>query len=139
MQFLPLPALQRPLLAKFYRAHRAGMRARGEAQIWVAKERDIVGALSLSPVAGGHWLTGLYVAPALRGRAIAGRLIKAALGELHGSVWLFCDPDLVGFYQRLGFAEADDLPQSLADRLERYRQTKALIALVVAQGGRLSG
>ncbi len=129
MQFIPLPNLQRPLLEKFYRAHRSSMRSKGDAQAWVAKEREIVGALSLTPMTGGYWLTGLFVAPGQRGQGIAGGLIRAAMAQVEGSIWLFCDPDLVGFYQRLGFVETVDLPQGLSERLKRYRQTKALIAL----------
>lgn len=132
MQFEPLPPLQRPLLAKFYKTHRAGMRARGEAQMWVAKEQEIVAGMCLTQVAGGQWLSGLFVAPDQRGRGVAGRLIEAALSRVEGSVWLFCDPDLLVFYQRSGFVEALDLPRELADRLARYRQTKALLAMVRA-------
>lgn len=130
LHFLPLPDMQRPLLEKFYRAHRSPMRARGEPQVWVARQPDIVGALCLTPVAGGHWLTGLFVAPAERGRGVAAGLIAAALTSVEGNLWLFCEPELRGFYQRTGFVEVKDLPQELATRLARYRQTKHLISLV---------
>ncbi|MEX6667470.1 GNAT family N-acetyltransferase [Pseudomonas sp. W2-17] len=134
LHFLPLPDVQRPLLEKFYRAHRSPMRAKGEAQVWVARQPDIVGALCLTPVAGGHWLTGLFVAPAERGRGVAAGLIAAALSSVEGNVWLFCEPGLSGFYQRLGFVETLQLPQELASRLERYRQTKRLVALAHLTG-----
>ncbi|MFP3926913.1 GNAT family N-acetyltransferase [Pseudomonas sp.] len=130
IQFSTLPDVQRPLLEKFYRAHRSSMRARGEAQVWVARQPGIVGALCLTPVAGGHWLTGLFIAPAERGRGVAAGLIAAALTSVEGNVWLFCEPELGGFYQRLGFTGVEDLPQELAARLARYRQTKSLISLV---------
>lgn len=130
IQFLLLPDVQRPLLEKFYRAHRSPMRARGEAQVWVARQPDIIGALCLTPVAGGHWLTGLFVAPDERGRGVAAGLIATALTSFAGNVWLFCEPELHGFYQRSGFTDIQDLPQELAARLARYQQTKRLIALV---------
>lgn len=130
MQCYPVPDLQRPLVDKFYRAHRSSMRGKGEARLWVAKDDEIVGALNLTPVVGGHWLTGVFVAPSRRREGVAGRLIKAALGEVEGPVWLFCDPELSGFYQRLGFVAAEHLPAELNGRLARYRQTKTLIALV---------
>lgn len=130
IQFLLLPAVQRPLLDKFYRAHGSPMRARGEAQVWVARRPDIVGALCLTPVDGGHWLTGLFVAPDERGRGVAAGLIVAALTSVAGNVWLFCEPELRGFYQRIGFVEVTELPQELAARLARYQQTKRLISLV---------
>lgn len=134
LHFLPLHDVQRPLLEKFYRAHRSPMRASGEAQMWVARQPDIIGALCLTPVAGGHWLTGLFVAPAERGRGVAAGLIAAALSSVEGNVWLFCEPGLSGFYQRLGFVETLQLPQELASRLERYRQTKRLVALAHLNG-----
>jgi GNAT superfamily N-acetyltransferase len=106
------------------------MRGKGGARLWVAKDDEIVGALNLTPVVGGHWLTGVFVAPSRRREGVAGRLIEAALGEVEGPVWLFCDPELSGFYQRLGFVAAEHLPAELNGRLARYRQTKTLIALV---------
>jgi len=130
MQYYPLPDLQRPLVDKFYRAHRSSMRGKGEATLWVAKDDEIVGALKLTPMAGGHWLTGVFVAPSRRKEGVARCLINAALGEVEGPVWLFCDPELTGFYQRLGFVAAEHLPAELTSRLTRYGQTKTLIALV---------
>jgi GNAT superfamily N-acetyltransferase len=130
MQFHALADIQRPLLDKFYRAHHGSMRSKGEAQAWVAKEGEIVGALSLRPMAHGHWLTGLFVAPEQRGKGIAKHLITAATASVSGPVWLFCEPDLLGFYQLSGFVETTDLPEALADRLARYRRSKTLVALV---------
>lgn len=125
------PALQ-PLLGKFYRAHRAAMRAPDGAQSWVARRGEILAALNLTPVAGGHWLTGLLVAPAERRRGLARRLLGQALAQTGGPVWLFCHPELVDFYARLGFAPAAQLPPPLAERLLRYRRSKSLVALLNA-------
>lgn len=130
MQFHPLPDLHRPLLDKFYRAHRSGMRVRGQA--WVAKEGEIVGALSLTPLAGGHWLTGLFVAPRWRGRGVAAGLLETAIAATSCDIWLFCEPGLIGFYRQTGFVETADLPPELSSRLSRYRQTKPLVALCYA-------
>ncbi len=62
--FCTLPDDCRPLLGKFYREHQSSMRAASKGEVWVARQPDIIGALSLSPVADGHWLTALFVAPA---------------------------------------------------------------------------
>ena len=97
--------------------------------MWVARQQEIIGALSLMPVADGYWLTGLFVAPQWRGRTIAGQLIASALKDLNGPVWLFCHPDLVRFYEQSGFALTPDLPSVLADKLTRYQRTKALLAM----------
>lgn len=117
------------MLGKFYREHQSSMRAASKGQAWVAKQAEIIGALCLTPVAEGHWLTGLFVAPALRGQAVARGLIEAALQPLGGPVWLFCHPDLLGFYQRSGFETAQRLPQTLGERFMRYSRSKPLIAL----------
>jgi len=129
MQFQPIPDIQRALVEKFYRAHRSPMRTKGNGQIWIAKDREIVGAMSLRTVEDGHWLTGLFVAPEKRAQGIARDLIEAAMASVEGPVWLFCEPELTQFYQRLGFVVSEDLPQELVARLARYRQTRMLIAL----------
>ncbi|POP92641.1 N-acetyltransferase [Pseudomonas syringae pv. avii] len=129
IQFCLLPDACRPLLGKFYREHQSSMRAASKGQAWVAKQEEIIGALCLTPVADGYWLTGLFVAPPLRGNAVAQRLIDAALLPLSGPVWLFCHPDLQGFYRLAGFETAQRLPQALGERLMRYSRSKPLVAL----------
>nr|WP_306764465.1 GNAT family N-acetyltransferase [Pseudomonas sp. 2(2015)] len=99
----------------------------------MARTEEIVAALCLSEVPGGHWLTGLFVAPAWRGQQLAGRLIDAALAELQGNIWLFCHPDLASFYAHQAFTSTDALPAPLAERLQRYQQSKPLLAMVRVQ------
>lgn len=127
--FSVLPESLLPLAGKFYRSHRSPMRTAKGATVWVAKQQEIIGALSLTAVADGHWLTGLFVAPQWRGQAVAGRLLGQALKTQVGTVWLFCHPELAGFYGRAGFVPCEDLPAPLADRLQRYGRTKPLIAM----------
>ena len=125
----PLPADLWPLLNKFYRDQRSAMRGDKAARAWVTRRGEIIAALNLTPVADGHWLTGLLVAQAWRGQGVAGELIEQAVASVTGPVWLFCDPALAGFYQRSGFIERYDLPQVLNERLVRYQRNKALIAM----------
>ncbi|NWA01630.1 GNAT family N-acetyltransferase [Pseudomonas gingeri] len=124
-----LPEPLRPLLNKFYSAHNSSMRSAGDGQLWVARCDGIIAGLCLTAVAEGFWLTGLLVDPCWRGRGIASALIARARREAEGPVWLFCHPDLQGFYARQGFSPARTLPQSLADRLARYSRSKPLVAL----------
>lgn len=124
------PLDTRQLLNKFYREQRSAMRAAGGAIWWVAKAPAIVAGLSLTPVADGHWLTGLLVAEGHRGQGLARGLIEAASGSRSGPVWLFCHPDLQAFYEKLDFAANPPLPVPLAERLMRYQQSKFLIAMV---------
>jgi N-acetylglutamate synthase-like GNAT family acetyltransferase len=131
LHFTALPSVMRPLLNKFYRAHHSPMRAGADDQLWVAKQGEIVAALCLRPLAAdtGFWLTSLFVAPSLRQQQIASHLVLRACEQAVTPVWLFCNPDLIGFYARLGFAEANPLPAQLAERFSRYCRSKTLIAL----------
>ncbi|KQZ93317.1 GNAT family N-acetyltransferase [Pseudomonas sp. Root562] len=121
-----------PLMNKFYRAHQSSMKAVREAQLWVARRDEIVGALCLRPVSGGHWLTGLFVDPACRGQGIAAGLISAAVKECELPVWLFCHPDLRGFYERCGFTFDPPMPYAMVERLSRYARSKPMIAMGLA-------
>ena len=124
-----------PLMNKFYRAHQSSMKAVRDAQLWVARCDGIVGALCLRPVSGGFWLTGLFVDPALRGQGLAARLIAEAIAPVEGTVWLLCHPDLEGFYTAQGFSQQTVLPQSLAERLVRYKRNKPMIAMGLCRQG----
>lgn len=125
----PLSTAERPLLNKFYKSHGSAMRASENGVAWVARCGEVIAALSLTPVPGGHWLTGLLVAPTWRNRKIARRLIEQASQGTEGFIWLFCHPDLQGFYERLGFVVAEHLPPVLSERLARYRRSKPLLSM----------
>ncbi|UZE25052.1 GNAT family N-acetyltransferase [Pseudomonas sp. B21-056] len=123
-----------PLMNKFYRAHQSSMKAVRDAQLWVARRDDIVAALCLRPVSGGHWLTGLFVDPAYRGQGVAARLISEAVEAVDAPVWLFCHPELRGFYERHGFTFDPALPYAMAERLSRYARSKPMIAMGLEPG-----
>lgn len=125
--YAPLSGPSRPLLDKFYRQHKSAMRLPAEAQGWVAREGEIIAGLCLTPLSQGQWLTGLLVTPGWRGRGVAQGLIEASIAA--GPVWLFCNPQLRGFYERVEFEVTGELPAALAERLKRYQQTKQLIAM----------
>ncbi|UXL37532.1 GNAT family N-acetyltransferase [Pseudomonas fragi] len=129
--YAPLEAPLWPLMNKFYRAHQSSMKAVKDAQLWVARQEEIIAGLCLRPMANGYWLTGLFVAPALRGQGVAGELVSQAVATCDGPVWLFCDPELQGFYEKLGFNLDVELPHALYERLVRYQRNKAMIALGV--------
>lgn len=131
LSFVRLTALQRPLLAGFYREQRSAMRPRGDGQLWVARSAEkIVAGLSLLPLEQGNWLTGLFVTPIWRKNGVARRLIEHAAQQATGPVWLFCEPELASFYTALGFTPATLLPDALTARLTRYRVHKDLEAFV---------
>ncbi|ATE79274.1 GNAT superfamily N-acetyltransferase [Pseudomonas frederiksbergensis] len=133
-QYTVLDAPLWPLMNKFYRAHQSSMKAVRDAQLWVARREEIIAALCLRPVAGGHWLTGLFVDPSCREQGIAATLIAHAVKHLEEPVWLFCHPDLRGFYERRGFTFDPPLPYALAERLSRYARSKPMIAMGLQPG-----
>ncbi len=118
-----------PLMNKFYRAHQSSMKAVRDAQLWVARREEIIAALCLRPVAGGHWLTGLFVDPACREQGVAAALIAEAVKGLDLPVWLFCHPDLRGFYEHRGFTFDPSMPYAMVERLSRYARSKPMIAM----------
>ncbi|MBJ2285094.1 GNAT family N-acetyltransferase [Pseudomonas sp. MF6755] len=118
-----------PLLNKFYRSHNSPMKAQKGGRLWVARDSEIVAGLCLTQVVGGQFLTGVFVDPTYRGQGLAARLIRQAVAEVDGTVWLLCHPDLEGLYQRLGFSQDTVLPQSLSERLVRYKRNKPMIAM----------
>lgn len=129
-RFRRLPLQLRPLVDKFYRDHRSPMRSQAGDELWVTESAsEIVAALSLRPVAGGQWLTGLFVAPTLRRQGLAAALLSHSLALHPEPVWLFCHPELRSFYQRLGFEDCQSLPTELAVRLIRYQRNKSLVSL----------
>jgi len=127
IQCTPLSRLEWPLLNKFYKAQGSAMRTSDAGEAWVVRAGEIVAGLNLTPVADGHWLTGLLVASERRRQGLARLLIDTACGGR--LTWLFCHPDLQGFYEGLNFTVNEDLPQTLADRLARYRRSKPLLAM----------
>ncbi|ONH57322.1 Acetyltransferase (GNAT) domain-containing protein [Pseudomonas cedrina] len=118
-----------PLLNKFYRSHNSSMKALKGGRLWVARVDGIVAGVCLTPVVGGQWLTGVFVDPAYRGQGLASRLIGEAVADVDGTVWLLCHPGLEGLYRRMGFSQDTVLPQSLSERLVRYRRNKPMIAM----------
>ncbi len=119
-----------PLLNKFYRRHNSSMKALKGGQLWVARnDGEIVAGLCLTTVVGGQWLTGVFVDPMYRGQGLAAQLVLQAATSTGGTLWLLCHPDLEGLYQRMGFTQDSVLPQSLNERLVRYKRNKPMIAM----------
>ena len=133
IQYSQLDEALWPLMNKFYRSHQSSMKAVRDAQLWIGRRDEIIAGLCLRPVASGFWLTGLLVTPAWRGRQVARQLIEHATCAKAGTVWLFCHPDLLAFYQPLGFEPAASMPLLLNERLARYQRSKPLIALARCQ------
>lgn len=118
------------LLERFYRDQRSSMRVKAASQVWIARNPQLCAGLCLHQLAEGLWLTGLWVDQQQRQQGIASQLVQCCLSQQQQSVWLFCQPELEHFYQRLGFEACQQLPQPLQQRLSRYQRSKpSLIAL----------
>lgn len=127
-----LPEPLKPLANKFYSAHRAKMKASHDDHVWVLEHPHIIAAVCLRPVDDGYWLTSLFVAPEHRLQGHAKTLVNAAGTHYKQTIWLFCHPLLSSLYQALGFRFCDQLPEALADRLQRYQRSKSLVAMSAA-------
>lgn len=122
----------RTLADQFYRRHGSRMKTRPAHQVWVIRSDSLLACLCLQPVAEGYWLTSLFVDPAHRRRGMAQQLLDTARSGVPGPVWLFCNPELQALYVKSGFEICTLLPESLADRLERYQRSKPLIAMTTS-------
>ncbi len=56
-------------------------------------------------------------------------MIAAAVKDAESPVWLFCHPDLRGFYEHRGFAFDPQMPYAMTERLSRYARSKPMIAM----------
>lgn len=127
---------QHTLLRKFYRDHKSSMKITQNSEVWVVRAPTIIAGVCLSPIDNGYWLTSLYTAPEYRRLGVASLLIKHLQTVYQGSpIWLFCHPNLHDFYHSLHFTDARQLPAALSQRLTRYQQHKALVAMLYAQQG----
>ncbi|MFT6430054.1 MAG: GNAT superfamily N-acetyltransferase [Halopseudomonas sp.] len=127
-----LDPTQRTLADQFYRRYGSRMKTRPAHQVWAIQSDSLLACLCLQPVAEGYWLTNLFVDPAHRRRGIAQQLIDTARIGVAGPVWLFCNPQLQALYVKSGFEICSQLPERLADRLERYQRSKPLIAMTTS-------
>ncbi len=130
-----VPALQLPLVNKFYKHCRTSARAGRDETVYVLKcGSDIVAAVRLQPREGWYFLRSMYVDPACRGQGVGSTMLQGLQPFLqaHAS---YCYPfvELQAFYAQGGFfslAEAD-APAFMVDALQRYRAQGRAICLMV--------
>lgn len=64
----------------------------------------VIGCVQLKRHAGGAVeLASLVVRRDWRGRGVGRALIAAMKAESHGGLWLMCRPNLVSYYEKVGF------------------------------------
>jgi N-acetylglutamate synthase-like GNAT family acetyltransferase len=81
--------------------------------VFIARQGPVVGAVRLLEVAPQTLVVeDAVVAEARRGEGVGARLLGAAMNNRGGRLFVACEEDVTGFYERLGFSDAsfDDLP-----------------------------
>ena len=81
---------------------------------WIAAFDDggeIVGVARITETAGGRTIDDVWVRPDVRKRGIA----SALLDHAETPVWLICDEDMIGYYERRRFTlvRPEDFPPEL--------------------------
>ena len=82
-----------------------GMR-RGK-QVWLLIDPEPAGLISLTETGEGSLIEDLYVLPRLEGRGYGGALLKAAIAQARGPVYLWIlnnNLKALDYYQKRGFA-----------------------------------
>ena len=82
-----------------------GMR-RGK-QVWLLFDPEPAGLISLTETGEGSLIEDLYVLPQLEGRGYGGALLKAAIAQAKGPVYLWIlnnNVKALDYYQKRGFA-----------------------------------
>jgi GNAT superfamily N-acetyltransferase len=87
-----------------------------EVGSWLAAfddDDEILGVARLTEAGGARTIDDVWVRPDARRRGIASSLLDQA----DTPVWLICDEDMIGYYERRGFAlvDAGDFPAPLVD------------------------
>lgn len=86
--------------------------------ILIARSGAIVGCVRLEEVAPQTVVVDdLVVAEAHRGKGIGSQLVRAAMNNRGGTMYLSCHEDALQFYPRFGFAKVDfeELPKLVQD------------------------
>ena len=76
-------------------------------QVWLLIDPEPAGLISLTETAEGSLIEDLYVLPRLEGRGCGGALLKAAIAQAKGPVYLWIlnnNTKALDYYQKRGFA-----------------------------------
>lgn len=130
---IQVEAIWFPLVKKFYQAYYPSGKPNKADPIWVLKNgATIIAGVRLKPLANCQLLTALVTHPDYRNQGYASQLISELRPHLAQPTYCFNNPNLKGFYEKLGFIviKDRDLPSELASRLKRYQvKQPSLIAM----------
>ena len=139
LHFVRRQGVDLPLANQFYKRVDKRLKARADEIVWLANiDTQAVAALRLRGLPSGeHLVTGVLVDPDWRCRGVAHALLQAArLDFSRNYTYLFCEPQLVPLYTKVGFAlvQKGDMPDPLIGRWQAYqRKTPELVAMCYRQ------
>ncbi len=100
------------------------------ARFLIAEDaRGIVGVGQIRPHADASELASLVVREDRRGQGVGGQLVRALIAQTQGTLVLFCDSGMEGYYRRFGFRTigVQEAPPSLRARYAFGRIVTQLI------------
>jgi len=134
LRFHPLEPLRFPLINRFYKSYYPAGKAKKDEVIWVGENNSgIICCVRFKQFDHYQLLTGMLVHPGQRGTGIARSLLTASnQQQIDTPCYCFAFSHLEALYQEANFVviPENELPEALASRLQRYRQSgKDLIAM----------
>ncbi|KZN42700.1 GNAT family N-acetyltransferase [Pseudoalteromonas luteoviolacea] len=117
-----LPAIQTPLVNKFFQAHRVRGRATKQDQVWVIKQSVLIAACRVQSVDNHAFLSTVFVDSAFRGQGIAKMLLQQVVEHAEQKIYTFAYHDVAQLYVKLNFEYIDSqlLPNALLKKFEIY-------------------
>ncbi|MGI0119373.1 hypothetical protein [Zooshikella sp. RANM57] len=120
-----LKPVEYPLVNRFYKAQGYKGKARGNENIFVLQQPQIVAALRLTPLTDQWLLRGLWVDYMLRKQGLGLALLDGIIDFLTiNHYYCFAEQDVVPFYLKANFIIPDihTLPVSILQRFKAYQQ-----------------
>ena len=133
METRPARAQDQATIAAMVRgAHLNPIDLRWQRFLVAEDETGIVGAVQIRPHDGAPELASLVVREDQRGRGVGSRLIQALIAQSPRTLYLFCRPQLEGYYARFGFRAigVKEAPPSLR---VRYAIGRIITRLIVGR------
>ncbi|KZN63553.1 GNAT family N-acetyltransferase [Pseudoalteromonas luteoviolacea] len=117
-----LPAIQTPLVNKFFQKHNVRGRATKQDQVWVIKQTDLVAACRVQNVDNNAFLSTVFVDSAYRGQGMAKMLVLHATASAEQCVYTFAYKNVTALYSKLAFEPVDSvsLPSALQKKFASY-------------------
>lgn len=122
--FAPLDPLRFPLVARFYKSHYPAGKPKKDEIIWTLEDpAGLGGAVRFRQFTHYQLLTGMLLAPRLRGQMLGDRFLTAIQPQIQDKpCYCFAYRYLESLYANAGFVLIDpaSLPEELRGRFQSY-------------------